>query len=165
MARLPRPHVSDSLKIQVLERQLAPDIPRISTEKKAQHVQVLKTALAKRLKCDVEKLRLDHLWALTNREKLIELPDGSHVRRVVVPPGSKVLAYFPDANDPDWLGYRTHEDHDRKTRLSGDGAQLSDMAQQRKERNRERRASKKTRSRWPQGRKIRSRNSLRKRSP
>lgn len=34
--------------------------------------------------------------------------------------------YKPAANDPDYLVYRTAEDHKRKTNLRGDGAQYAD---------------------------------------
>ena len=40
--------------------------------------------------------------------------------------------YTPDANDPRYLVYRTKEEHDIKTRVRGDGAQLSDLAMLRK---------------------------------
>jgi hypothetical protein len=39
--------------------------------------------------------------------------------------------YTPDANDPNYLVYRTKEDHRIKTFVHGDGAQRSDMAQRR----------------------------------
>ena len=56
--------------------------------------------------------------------------------------------YTPDANDPDYLIWRTAEDHRIKTFVRGDGAQLSDAGKRRKEirrRNRETRPRRK----WP----------------
>ncbi len=39
--------------------------------------------------------------------------------------------YTPDANDPAYLVYRLRDDHRTKTYLRGDGAQRSDVSQQR----------------------------------
>ncbi len=39
--------------------------------------------------------------------------------------------YTPDANDPAFLVYRLKDDHRTKTYIRGDGAQRSDVAQQR----------------------------------
>jgi hypothetical protein len=77
--------------------------------------------------------QLDHDPALVNR-KLRKWPlDGSAV-------------YIPDANDPDYLVYREKHDHDIKTRVRGDGAQLSDLAQARK---RKRKLKPKRKYKWP----------------
>jgi hypothetical protein len=40
--------------------------------------------------------------------------------------------YTPDANDPDYLVYRTEQAHDTKTRIVGERGQYSDLALRRK---------------------------------
>lgn len=79
----------------------------------------------------VGHLHLDHDPALTNRQY-----------------NARTKKYTPDANDPDYLIYRTKEAHDIKTRVRGDGAQLSDLAIRRKNK---RIAKKKRQARrpWP----------------
>lgn len=47
----------------------------------------------------------------------------------------EIIKYLPDANDPEFLIYRTAEDHDIKTRVRGDGAQHSDLGLRRKNKN------------------------------
>jgi hypothetical protein len=56
--------------------------------------------------------------------------------------------YLPEANDPDWLIWRTAEDHWLKTYVRGDGAQLSDAGKRRKELKRKRKATRPKRK-WP----------------
>lgn len=56
--------------------------------------------------------------------------------------------YLPDANDPDWMIWRSKDGHRLKTYVRGDGAQLSDAAKRRKEINRKRKATKPKRK-WP----------------
>jgi hypothetical protein len=71
--------------------------------------------------------------------------------------------YIPDANDPDYLIYRTKQEHRIKTYVHGDGAQLSDAGKRRKEIKRKRKRPSRpwpkrplrSISRWPQGRKLR----------
>jgi len=95
--------------------------------------------------------QLDHDPALINR------PYNPKIKNVAA-------RYTPNANDPNYLIYRTKEDHDIKTRVHGDGAQYSDLALRRKlkriERNRDpKRRKKKIPARvnpWPKGRKFRN---------
>jgi len=46
--------------------------------------------------------------------------------------------YHPDANDPQYLIYRSAANHDIKTRVRGDGAQFSDLALIRRQKKRDR---------------------------
>ena len=55
--------------------------------------------------------------------------------------------YYPDANDPEFLIYRTKAAHDIKTRVHGDGAQLSDLAIARKRKRQERKLAR-PRHKW-----------------
>jgi hypothetical protein len=89
--------------------------------------------LAQLLACEVADLRLDHDPALVNRKRYVR--------------NGKVF-YVPDANDADHLIYREKADHDIKTRVRGDGAQLSDLAIVRKRKRKERKA-KAPRRKWP----------------
>ena len=81
-----------------------------------------------------EPAQLDHDPALQNR-----------------PFDNKTQKYTPDANDPEYLIYRTKQAHKIKTLVRGDGAQLSDaaIARKRKRQRRERR------HKWP-SRELRS---------
>jgi len=74
---------------------------------------------------------LDHDPALENR-----------------PFNPRTKKYTPDANDPEFLIYRTKEDHRIKTLVRGDGAQLSDAAIARKRKRKERKA-RRPKTRWP----------------
>ncbi len=85
--RLPRPHIPNSVRLQVALRQLFGD--GASAE-------------------------LDHTPALAQRK--------------FNPRSGK---YTPDANDPAYLVYRLRDDHRTKTYVRGDGAQRSDVSQQR----------------------------------
>lgn len=92
-------------------------------------------ALAELLGCERSDLRLDHNPALGLRTKIINRL-GEHV------------GYEPDANDPEYLIYRTKHDHHLKTNVRGDGAQFSDTALMKRERKRKLKAAgKKKRSR------------------
>lgn len=142
MGRLLRPSIPLALELRVLCRQLgemfADDVVAIATEARSLGTVVVdrKERLAALLGCKVEDLRLDHDPALVNREKIMLL-DGAEFRGVVRPKGAKVLRYFPDANDPEYLAFRPHQadaagSHDVKTRIRGDRGQLSDLALARK---------------------------------
>jgi hypothetical protein len=78
-----------------------------------------------------QKIQLDHNPALTNR-----------------PFNEKTGKYTPDANNPEFLIYRTKAAHDIKTRVRGDGAQLSDLAIARKRKRIERKKTVHKRQ-WP----------------
>jgi hypothetical protein len=65
--------------------------------------------------------------------------------------------YTPDANDPDYLVYRTAEDHRLKTNVRGDGAQFPDRVLIKRAKRLERKKKRK-KTLWPK-RKLRSRSS------
>jgi hypothetical protein len=56
--------------------------------------------------------------------------------------------YVPDANDPNYLCWRTKENHRVKTFIRGDGAQLSDAGKRRKEIRKRKKATRPKRK-WP----------------
>ena len=130
--KLFRPHIPLAVRCEVAARQLQ------QREGGLQHVMIAELCnthsgrLAYMLHClfGDEPTHLDHEPALCLRE-IIDA-DAGH--------------YDPDANDPEFLIYRTEEQHREKTFIRGDGAQLSDAGKRRKEikRNRE-----KPPSRWP----------------
>jgi hypothetical protein len=80
----------------------------------------------------VKDLRLDHDPALCNREQRVYWR-GDDVQGM-----NRIVLYTPAANDPEHLIYRSHADHDIKTRVRGDGAQHSDLALRRIAKRRER---------------------------
>lgn len=152
MARLERPYIPLSVRVQVAARQLrerwlAGDKLAgsvlyglsLSTDRDAgdptmsdsKRLRALLGALFADRPC-----ALDHDPALVNRRR---------VRRRVK--GKMVTAYSPDANDPRYLVYRESgpvgggSEHDIKTRVRGDHGQLSDLGLARKEKRRRRRAA------------------------
>lgn len=128
MARLYRPHIPLSVRLDVVHRQLqrmGKQTVVFEQETKASQLAGLLKFLAYQLGCDPKDLRLDHDPALCNRQRRGE---GRKTR------------YTPDANDPEHLIYRTHAAHDIKTRIRGDGAQHSDLALRRIAKRRERKA-------------------------
>ena len=116
--KLPRPYIPLAVRASVARRQFHEKFP---------HPLGLKRVLAdtypakRRLGIWLrglfhdEPYHLDHDPALCNREF-----------------NSRTGKYIPDANDPDFLIYRATTDHNLKTRVHGDGAQLSDLALRRK---------------------------------
>ena len=170
MPRLLRPAIPLAVKLRVLLRQLGDAFPdemiAIAEEQGSLGLLVYDKMdeLAHLLKADRGDLRLDHDPALGAREKVFRR--GVHV------------GYKPDANDPEHLVYRTEADHKRKTNLRGDGAQHPDRVLIKKNRRLERRAAEaaglvkprpkttiKSRSSWPQGRKIANRPFAKRSSP
>ena len=123
MARLYRPHIPLSVRVQVATRQLdAWDerarirSPRPSSSWTLKHqLAFLLDILSESLGCDPVDLRLDHDPALCNRKLVHRRKTGT-------------IDYDPPANDPSHLLYRTKAAHDIKTRVRGDGAQHSDLA-------------------------------------
>lgn len=139
--RLHRPYIPLSARVRVAERQIEqrgffPDIIGMECPQRERL-----DALLRFLFRD-EPVQLDHDPALVNRKRRT-MRDGR-------------IVYTPDANDPLYLIYRTKAEHDIKTRVRGDGAQLSDLAIARKRKRKERKAAKPKR-RWLTGRKIQSR--------
>lgn len=132
--RLARPHIPYRVRLQVITRQLkAAGMAegRGKGEKLTSAVPRLLLALF-----GGEPCHLDHNPALVNR-----------------PFNARTGRYTPDANDPDFLVYRTKMAHDVKTRIRGDGAQRSDLSQarylKRVARNREKKSRAKKRGPIP----------------
>lgn len=184
MPRLLRPPIPVEVKLRVLLRQLGEmwpgDVIRFHKEARSMGGAVadLKARLAETLNCEVKDLRLDHDPALGAREKVFR-------KRVHVD-------YIPSANDPAHLLYRPHGpqfvgSHLIKTNVRGEHGQHPDRVLIKKNRRLERAQgvskldSRKRRSKttgfrsssgklkpkrqWPKGRKIQSRNDLRRRRP
>lgn len=115
--KLHRPYIPIAVRVKVAERQLGvdvdPSLPILPLGKR------LRSALL--LLFGDAKVALDHDPALVNRRQ--------YQRRSR---GKLRTFYDPSANDPRHLIYReagfTGSDHDIKTRVRGDGAQLSDLA-------------------------------------
>lgn len=132
MPRLLRPAIDLKTKLRVLCRQLGEmfvdDVVAMAEENRCLGTIVNEklATLAQLLRCDPLDMHLDHDPALGAREKVFR--GGVHV------------GYRPDANDPEYLVYRTEADHKRKTNLRGDGAQHPDRVLIKKQRRREREA-------------------------
>lgn len=134
MARLYRPSIPVEVKCRVALRQtgeLWPDeVIRVYRGRHGFLLRSLLTNLAQMLRVEASDLRLDHDPALVNR---------------IMHTGKAGIWYEPAANDPEHLIYRTKAAHDIKTRVRGDGAQLSDLAIVRK---RKRKAKKTEKRKW-----------------
>jgi len=119
--KLPRPYIPIPIRIKVARRQLrgfgASDalMTRAHGERPEVYLDRLLTGLSLYFENLFRPLQLDHDPALCNRKF-----------------SPRTGKYKPDANDPRFLIYRTKLDHDFKTRVRGDGAQLSDLALRRK---------------------------------
>jgi hypothetical protein len=170
MSRLYRPYTSIEVRCRVAMRQLGEIFPDEFIADNSRNLgamlEMLLAKLADLLGCGVEDLRLDHDPALALRKK------RSHF---VHKTKQWIDFYTPDANDEHFLAYRPHGtkfagSHDVKTRIRGDHGQFSDTALIKRERRRQKKQKKQTKrgkawasrplrsaSRWPKGRKIRSR--------
>jgi hypothetical protein len=119
--KLPRPHIPIPTRIKVARRQLfffgVNDalMQKDHCETPAVYLDRLLGGLSIYLGAMFKPLHLDHDPALCNRKY-----------------SYRTGKYTPDANDIRYLIYRTQADHDIKTRVRGDGAQLSDLAKLRK---------------------------------
>lgn len=176
MAKLLRPHIPITTKLDVAGRQLLAASRNVGNRGKgetmAQLLERRLIALADALGCERRRLHLDHDPALENRLRVYVLcraPD----RRII----KTHVEYLPRANNPDHLIYREGgfrgSDHDVKTRVRGERGQFADNVLAKRERHRVKKAaqknaptSKKVRRKypWPKGRKIQGRNTLRRRS-
>ena len=153
--RLLRPHIPLEVRCLVALRQLE-CIPLVVLAVGGGTSALLKALLqnlAVKLGCDVADLRLDHNPALGLRDF------DWHTQ-----------TYVPAANDPEYLIYRTKQDHHIKTNVRGDGAQRSDTAMMKRERRRlkKKRPGRRLRSanRWPKvSRKIPSRPFQKRKAP
>lgn len=135
MARLFRPHIPLSIKVQVAFRQLLGftdpfPMSRRDGETLAAMLARLLVELARHLGCEVSDLRLDHDPPLAARPK---------ERRGL----GRKTHYVPDANDPDHLFYRPHGpefegSHLIKTLVRGDHGQHPDRVLIKKQRRIER---------------------------
>lgn len=133
--RLPRPRIPLTVRIDVARRQFR----KMDAHVMAQHFDFIDQnvfgAPSRRLvewfdsfhdKRETLKLFLQGLFG---RNATVHLDhDPALQNRTLNPRTGK---YTPDANDPDFLVYRLRDDHRTKTYLRGDGAQRSDVAQQR----------------------------------
>ncbi len=121
MSRLPRPHTPLEICCRVLLVQLGtfPElIDRDLAKNKGRYeayYNELKPRLAEQLNCQTRDLDLDHHPPLAARKKTYN-------------EFGEVVAYDPDANDPDFLAYRVRLAHKFKTNKRGDGAQFRDQA-------------------------------------
>lgn len=177
MPRLIRPAIPVEVKFRVVLRQLGEmwpdDIIRLHREARSSMGRAVAerlTRLAELLNCEVKDLRLDHDPALGAREKVFR-------KKVHVD-------YIPSANDPEHLRYRPHGpqfagSHLIKTNVRGEHGQHPDRVLIKKQRRLEKgaqpvkrrvafpgknKASRpKPKRQWPKGRKIQSRNDLRRR--
>lgn len=129
MARIYRPHIPLSVRVQVATRDLARLNPYawVSPDQADCHrLAKLLWALAEVIGCTVKDLRLDH-----------DPPLAARPRRGV----GKKTRYTPAANEPTCLNYRPHGpqfegSHLIKTNTRGDGAQYPDRVLIKRERNR-----------------------------
>lgn len=137
--RLVRPHIPIGVRLEVIARQLqeAGKLYEVLTVVALTMGPSARLAYLLKCKFGEEKVHLDHDPPLCLRE--------------IVEEG----VYRPAANDPEFLVYRTEQDHRIKTFVRGDGAQFSDAAKRRRKIKSERQD--RPRSNWPKGRKLRSR--------
>ena len=99
-----------------------------------------------------KKQRLHDYLAALFGDQLVHL---DHDPPLMLRVRTKNGGYLPDANDPDYLVWRTADDHRIKTFVKGDGAQLSDAGKRRKEIKRRKKATR-LKWQWPK-RKLQSR--------
>jgi hypothetical protein len=128
--KLPRPYVPIGVKVAVAGRQvraagLSIDWNALEKLCSSDQLRVLLNVLYPDIMC-----HLDHEPPLMLRDR------------------TRLGGYKPDANDPDWLIWRTAEAHRLKTFVRGDGAQLSDAGKRRKEIKRRKKATRPKRK-WP----------------
>lgn len=149
--RLPRPHIPISVRVAVARRQWGE-----STGMHAMGIPLPDNYAALQAYLHLlfgdQKVHLDHDPPLAARPLRFDK-------------GGKFLGYVPDANDPDYLIYRTVEDHRLKTNVRGDGAQYPDRVLIKRERRRlkKRRPKRKIANRkrqWPK-RKLRGKSKWR----
>lgn len=118
--KLPRPHIPLHIRVAVASGQLRHGHGVVVDREVGENDDVFLDRLLGHLAYALTgklftPLHLDHDPALCNRKF-----------------NNRTGKYKPDANDPKFLIYRTTEGHDIKTRVRGDGAQLSDLAMLRK---------------------------------
>jgi hypothetical protein len=141
---LPRKHIPYSVRCAVAERQvraIGVDPDQFDARPLSLRLDFLLTALFGGHGC-----HLDHHPALENREQIKDV-DGV------------ILRYVPDELDPAHLIYRDKHSHHIKTNVSGEHGQYADNVIAKRERRRKRKAAGKVKrkTKWPKGRKIKSR--------
>ena len=122
MSRLPRPHISDRIRLKVAMRQLgySPQIIVSDTKGALKHRALAAFLfgelgyLANQLGCSIDQLELHHRPSLVNRRR------------------KRNGDYDPPANDPAYLVYLADDDHDIETRVRGQHGQHSDLGMVRK---------------------------------
>jgi hypothetical protein len=140
--RLPRPHVPISVKLAVAERQLRERGPVATLMADTTGMRIPKSS------------RLKHILGVLFGNAPCHLDHDPPLMLRYRTSGG----YVPEANDPNFMIWRTAENHRVKTYVRGDGAQLSDAGKRRKEiRRRKKTDSERIKYRWPKGRKLRSR--------
>ncbi len=127
MARLYRPYIPLAVRVQVAERQMRERglWYRNQLSDWALWPNGVRLAAALKILFGDRKFALDHDPALMNRKQ-------RRVTKLIRGKLRTITIYSPPANDPRYLIYRAASDHDIKTRVRGDGAQLSDLAIARK---------------------------------
>jgi hypothetical protein len=133
--KLVRPHIPIRVQLEVIARQLQAsgqldDVLRAEALTKNGSVRLV--YMLGRMFGD-QKVHLDHDPPLCLRE-IVDAERG---------------IYKPDANDPEFLIYRTAEEHRVKTFIHGEGAQLCDAGKRRKEIRRKRKEQMPRPNRWP----------------
>lgn len=116
--KLLRPYIPLSVRVLVAERQIA----QAGLSRKTNWMDWLPYRVSSRERLEMnllalfgdDKFDLDHDPALENRQF-----------------NKRTRKYMPDANDPEFLVYRTKENHRIKTLVRGDGALRSDASQRR----------------------------------
>lgn len=134
MARLYRPHMPLSVKVEVAERAFAGFFPNgrepydllAPDWSLKRRLEWLMFQIARAIGCEPKDLRFDHDPALALRQAC---------------DGRQGHYYIPDANDPAHIFIRPHGaefagSHDVKTRIRGDRGQFSDIALINRERRR-----------------------------
>lgn len=116
MARLHRPYIPISVRVQVAQRQV--DALGVNTPTCSNQSILLRALLA--VLFGDRKIELHHRPALVNRRRYVR--------------NGKVF-YDPPANDSAHLVYLAEDDHDIETRVRGVGAQRSDLGQRRYDKN------------------------------
>lgn len=147
----PRPYIPLSVRVQVVDRQLAERYGSLGTNLSASLSRRIATGLDF---LDIEHPQLDHDPALILREF------NPHTGK-----------YTPDANDPDHLIYREKGNHDEKTFGRKEGAERtvttkgSDIWLKSKFNRLEGRTKKRPKKAWPKGQKLQSRGFAKRRKP
>lgn len=145
--KLPRPHIPVAVRLEVAVRQY-----RACNKAFPKSTNTLADSLLQLRLSDGRKLRwfLTMLFGIGSTPELHHRPALCNRQRYADKTG---IHYDPPANDPEFLVYLPADDHDIETRVRGVGAQHSDLALRRKNKNIARnRDPKRRRHRWPKRR-------------